>query len=200
MISGLCWPWREPNHWQWASRILGVNESTVSRRIASAEKQLGTRLFERYNGVLTATKAGEIVVSSSERVELEAQGLENTVAGTDQLAAGTVRLTTVPVILNHVLVTALPNLLRKHPKLQIELIAEPRDLSLTKREADIALRLARPTEEVRAVARRIGRLDYAVYGASNQQGNPLPWVTYDDSMRDLPPARWLAEQISQDKL
>lgn len=174
-----------------AARRLGVNESTVARRIAQTEQQLGARLFERNRGVLYATKTGELVVAGAERVELEIQAVENTVSGADQVAAGTVRVTSVPIVVNHLLVPALPRLTRDHPQLQLELVAEARDLSLTKREADIALRLARPSREVRALARRIGRLDYAVYGCSKSV-DPLPWITYEDSMGDLPQARWIA--------
>jgi DNA-binding transcriptional LysR family regulator len=102
-------------------------------------------------------------------------------------------------MVNRVLLPALPGLLAAHPHLQIELIAEPRDLSLTKREADIALRLARPQKELRTLARRVGELDYAVYGpAAAGPDEALPWITYDDSLRDLPQARWIAEQIAGD--
>jgi DNA-binding transcriptional LysR family regulator len=99
---------------------------------------------------------------------------------------------------NRILVPALPDLLRRHPQLRIELIAEPRDMSLTKREADIALRLARPAKEARAVARRVGHLDYAVYGPRGTPAETLPWITYEDAMADLPQWRWMADQARQD--
>lgn len=181
-----------------AARRLGVNESTVGRRVARAEQDLGARLFERSAGAYHPTDAGAAVVACAERVELDVQGVENAVSGTDDLAAGTVRVTSVPVLVNHVLVPALPRLLDRHPQLRVELIAEPRDMSLTKREADIALRLARPEKEVRAVARRIGQLDYAVYGPSRKRMGKLPWITYDDGMADLPQHKWLADQISRE--
>ncbi len=181
-----------------AARQLGVNESTVARRVAQAEQRLGARLFERSAGAYHPTEAGTSVVASAERVELEVQGIENAVSGADELAAGTVRVTSVPILANHVLVPALSRLLTDHPRLRVELIAEPRDMSLTKREADIALRLARPEKEIRAVARRIGHLDYAVYGPSRKGSEPLRWITYDDGMADLPQYNWLAEQISRE--
>ncbi len=182
-----------------AARRLGVNDTTVARRIAQAERRLGARLFERNLGLLHPTEAGAAVVAGAERVELEVQAVESAVSGADGLAAGSVRVTSVPMVVNRVLVPALPRLFRDHPQLRVELIAEPRDLSLTKREADIALRLARPRKEVRAVARRIGRLDYAVYGPSRSSAEPLPWITYDDSMADLPQGRWIAERATRDR-
>ncbi|MDH3919772.1 MAG: LysR family transcriptional regulator [Rhodospirillales bacterium] len=182
-----------------AARRLGVNDTTVARRIAQAEQRLGAHLFERNLGILHPTEAGAAVVAGAERVELEVQALESAVSGADGLAAGSVRVTSVPIMVNRLLVPALPRLLRNHPQLRVELIAEPRDLSLTKREADIALRLARPRTEGRAIARRIGQLDFAVYEPSRKGTEPLPWITYDDTMADLPQGRWIAERAIRDR-
>lgn len=182
-----------------AAQQLGVNESTVGRRITEAEQRLGARLFERGPGNFQPTEAGHTVVAGAERVELEVQALESAISGADKLAAGVVRLTSVPMIVNRVLVPALPQLLGNHPQLRVELIAEPRDLSLTKREADIALRLARPRQDVRAAARRIGQLEYAVYGPSRKKTEPLPWVTYEDRMADLPQWRYMAARPIHDR-
>ncbi len=182
-----------------AARRLKVNESTVGRRVAEAERRLGARLFERSLGAFHPTEAGQTVVAGAERVELEVQAVAAAVSGADRLAAGAVRLTSVPIVVNRVLVPALPQLLRDHPQLRVELIAEPRDLSLTKREADIALRLARPHKDLRAIARRIGRLDYAVYGPSRKTRKPLPWITYEDAMANLPQWRYMAERPVRDR-
>ena len=182
-----------------AARRLGVNESTVGRRVAEAEQRLGARLFERSLGLFQPTEAGHTVVAGAERVELEVQAVETAISGADRLAAGAVCLTSVPIVVNRVLVPALPQLLRDHPQLRVELIAEPRDLSLTKREADIALRLARPSKDVRAVARRIGRLEYAVYGPARKRTEPLPWITYEDDMANLPQWRYMADRPVRDR-
>lgn len=181
-----------------AARRLGVNESTVARRIARAEERLRARLFERNHGRLEPTEAGAELIRRAERIELEVQAAGGAISGADQRAAGSVRVTAAPIVANRILAPALPGLLAAHSQLRVELIADPRDLSLTKREADIALRLARPRKEVRAVARRIGRLDYAVYGPAGHAGGALPWVTYEDSMNDLPQSRWIAEAIARD--
>jgi len=181
-----------------AARQLGVNESTVGRRLAASEARLGARLFERSTGTLHPTEAGRAVIAGAERVELEVQGLEAAASGVDRLAAGTVRLTSVPVLVNRLLLPATSSLLRAHSQLRLELIAEPRDLSLTKREADIALRLARPRKEHRAIARRVGQLDYGVYGPKRRKAAALPWITYEDSMADLPQWRWIAERLAGD--
>lgn len=179
-----------------AARQLGVNESTISRRIVQAEPRLRARLLERSLGKLEPTEAGAKLIRRAEKIELEVQAAQGAISGADERAAGTVRVTSVPIVVNRVLAPALADILDEHPGLRIELIAEPRDLSLTKREADIALRLARPQKEIRAIARRIGRLAYAVYGPALHVGNQLPWITYEDQMNDLPQSRWIAETIA----
>ncbi len=181
-----------------AARQLGVNESTVGRHISRVERSLGTRLFERSLGSFRATEAGCAVIHGAEGVEALVHRLESTASGKDELSAGTVRITTVPMIVNRVLVPALPALLEEHPQLRVELIAEPRDLSLTKREADLALRLARPKKELSTIARRIDQLEYAVYEPLNGPAGQKPWITYEDSMADLPQCRWIADQIKSE--
>ena len=177
-----------------AARVLMVNETTVSRRLAQVERQLAVQVFERVNGLLISTVAGETVVTAAEQIEQQAQHMQNSVAGADHRAAGTVRLTAVPLVINHILVPSLYQLCVKHPQLSVELIAEPRDLSLSKRESDIAIRLARPSKELNVLTRRIGKLDYAVYHSSKVDPEMLPWIGYEDGMRDLPQAQWVSQQ------
>ena len=181
-----------------AARSLGVNESTTARRIARAERRLGTRLFERLKGRLDLTPAGERLRDRAEAVEREVEAAEVALSGADRQALGKVRVTAVPLLVNRVLLPALPSLLSDHPDLSLEFIAEPRDLSLTKREADLALRLARPAKELRAVARRVGYLSFAVYApAGPVSAAALPWITYADAMADLPQARWIAQETAR---
>jgi DNA-binding transcriptional LysR family regulator len=174
-----------------AARRLGVNQTTAARRLASAQSSLGSRLFERRDGALHPTKAGEAAIARAARVEQEFLALARGVGGADAVEAGSVRVTAVPILANRLLVPALPRLFARHPRLRVELVAEPRNLSLTRREADIALRLARP-ESGPALAWRIGRLDYAVYGARRRSADNLPWITYEDGLSHLPQARWIA--------
>jgi DNA-binding transcriptional LysR family regulator len=179
------------------ARKLGVDETTVARRLKSLEAQLGVRLFERHAGVLRPTDSGQIVIRKAERIELDVDAVKDGVTSADSVAAGKVRLTAVPLVMNHILIPALPALLRLHPRLQIELVADPRNLNVTKREADIAVRMARPDKEYRAIAHRVGRIDYAVYGTSTTR-RPLPWVTHDADLSNLPQVRWMAKTMEAD--
>jgi len=179
-----------------AARHLSVDEATVGRRIARIERQLGAQLFDRARGRLAPTEAGRAAAERAERVEQEVEGLIAAATGAGRVAAGRVRVTAVPVIVNRLLLPALPLLVQANPGLAVDLIAEPRDLSPVKREVDIAVRLARPVQELRAIARRIADLVYAAYGAPGRNSDSLPWITYEDLMADLPQARWIADCIT----
>jgi len=180
-----------------AARHLGVNESTVARRIARYETSMNIRLFERRMGMLQPTEACTELILRAERVEIEVQAAEGMLAGTNDRAAGNVRVTAVPIIANHVLVPALPRLLNQHRDLTIELIADGRDLNLINREADIALRLARPANDTRAIVKRVGQLTYATYSATALAKKTIPWIAYDERLEDLPQAKAMASEMAK---
>jgi DNA-binding transcriptional LysR family regulator len=184
-----------------AARLLGVDDTTVARRLTAMQETFRVRLYQRLaDGTLQLTTSGERAALHAERIEREIGLLAGGLAGADDMVAGTVRVTSVPIIINHVLVPALQILQKRHPQLQLELIADARDLSLTRREADLALRLARPkTGGTRVTARRIGTLRYEVYGpaaCSAAEAKTLPWITYDEAMAHLPQARWIAAAVA----
>ncbi len=107
----------------------------------------------------------------------------------------TVRITTVPVLADRFLAPRLGTLLRSHPGLTVELVPDARDLSLTQREADLALRLARPTNGgTQIVMRHVGDLAYGVFAAP---GAPSAWIAYDAALAHLPPAAFIASQAGK---
>jgi DNA-binding transcriptional LysR family regulator len=182
-----------------AARQLGVNETTVARRIARAEHSLGSKLFDRIEGAMVPTEAGEAAVERAERMEVEVDFLKAAASGVDASAAGTVRVSAIPMIVNRLLIPALRDLYAAHPQLCLQAIAEPRNVSLIKREADIALRFARPEREAKVVARRIGTLSYAVYGPSRRTPGSLRWISYDPGMAALPHVAWIEKAIRLDR-
>jgi DNA-binding transcriptional LysR family regulator len=180
-----------------AARLLAVDDTTVARRLAAVEQMVGVRLFQRLaDGTLQPTASGERAALHAERIEREIGLLAGGFLGTDNRVSGTVRVTSVPIVVNHILVPAAAMLLKRHLQLRLELVADARDLSLTRREADLALRLARPkTGGTRVRTRRIGTIRYEVYAASScsaHEAKKLPWITYDEVMEHLPQARWMA--------
>jgi len=186
-----------------AAKLLRVDDTTVARRLTALQERAGARLYQRLaDGMLRLTTAGERAALHAERIEREFGLLDAALSGTRGTVAGTVRVTSVPIVVNRLLIPAVPDFLRRHPGLNLELIADARDLSLTRRETDLALRLARPkTGGSRVTARRIGALHYDVYAAaghSPREVNKLPWVTYDEEMAHLPQARWMASAAGRD--
>lgn len=175
-----------------AARELGVNQSTVSRRLAALQAALGAQLFERAGSAFLSTDAGKSVLSYAERVERELLSLEKEISGSSQQPHGVVRITSVPTIINRLLVPRLPALIERHPGLRIEAIAEVRSVRLTQRETDIALRLIRPQPGT-AICQRIGSIAYAVYAAQESHASAIPWITYEEGYAHLPQARWVAQ-------
>jgi DNA-binding transcriptional LysR family regulator len=181
-----------------AAHSLRVNETTISRRIARAELTLGSRLFHRVRGRMLPTEIGQIVIQHAERIEAEVEILGELATGMDSRAAGSVRLTSNPLLVNRLLVPAIAELQASHPMLRLELVAEPRNLSLTKREADLALRLARPDKEQKVIARRIADLPFAVYGPAGRRRRGGRWIALDDAMGHLPTAAWIKRAMLQE--
>jgi DNA-binding transcriptional LysR family regulator len=178
-----------------AARRLDVNQTTVARRLNAIEAALGAHLFTRSDGSLALTKAGEAALEHAARIEREVEVLEQGMGNADQAVTGAVRLTSVPILINRVLIPTLPMLVREYPLLRLELIAEPRNLNLTRREADIAIRLARP-ETGAALTKRIGHLDYAIYGLAGRSSESLPWIPYEEGLSHLPQARFVAKAVA----
>jgi len=180
-----------------AARLLRVDDTTVARRLIALQATIGARLYQRLNdGTLQLTTAGERVALHAEKIEREIGALNGALSGTDDIISGTVRVTSVPIIINRMLVPAAHILLKRYPQVRLEFVGDGRDLSLTHREADLALRLARPkTGGAKVTARRIGTLGYAVYASAScsvHDATILPWVTYDEAMAHLPQARWIS--------
>lgn len=180
-----------------AARRLRVDQTTVARRLAEAERALSARLFERIDGGLRPTRAGEAAILQAERVEQEVEALERGIGGADAQVAGAVRLTAVPVLVNRLLVPEAAALRAAYPGLRLELIADSQNASLTRREADIALRFARPESGRAVVARRVGLVGYALYGP-RRKAKVLPWLTYEESFAHLPQARWIEQARGAD--
>ncbi len=183
-----------------AARLTGVDDTTVSRRLAALQSAFETQLWRRLpDGSLQLTSRGEQVVRRVECMEHHVDVISDILGAEGDTCVGIVRLTSVPMIVNRLLTPQLGRLLDAHPELEIQLVPDSRDFSLTRREADLALRFARPkTGGTRVKARRIGELAFAVYAARDPRvndGKEMPWITYDDTMDHLPQAQWVARAV-----
>jgi DNA-binding transcriptional LysR family regulator len=177
-----------------ASKALGIDQATVSRRLLRLEDVLGTPLFLKDGTRLTPTEMGQHM---AERAE-EAESSLATVLGTDNAeSVGVVRIAAAPILTAHLLAPALPLLRRLAPGVVVELIAGPEGNGLSRRDADIALRLNRPGN-TSFLARRIATVTYGVYARRGIDGTRLPWIGFDETLADLPEARWLAQMNGED--
>ncbi|MCP5372138.1 MAG: LysR family transcriptional regulator [Hyphomicrobiales bacterium] len=177
-----------------AARETGVNQTTVARRVEAAERELGVRLFDRRDGRLRATTLGESAIARARRVEEEVLALENVVADHDAELSGVVRVATVEGLLMAVLVPGLPGFQAAQPRISLEFVAGMGNLDLARRQADIALRLARP-ERGDITVRKLADVGFAVYGAAGPEAQrPLhqePWITYNEEAAHLPESQWV---------
>jgi len=130
-----------------AAKLLGIDHSTAFRRLHALETQLGVRLFERLpNGSYQATPAGEQMATAAERMEYEVLALDRELAGRDHRLSGKLRVTYSETLAYRALTRHLVAFRRAHPGIVVELTIDNRVLSLSRREADVALRPIRPRE------------------------------------------------------
>lgn len=195
---------RSGSHAQ-AARALAVDPTTIGRRLAALEGELGARLFDRTATGLALTPPGTALLPRAQRIEAETQAVQRELLGADARIEGTLRLTAGDGLLGYVLVPALAELRRSHPGLSIELRADTRTLDLSRREADVAVRFSRPREPS-LVARRLGPQRFGLYASRaylDAHGTPraardLPphaWIGYDASLDDAPQVRWLRRTV-----
>jgi DNA-binding transcriptional LysR family regulator len=145
-----------------AARALGVAQPTVGRHVAALEKSLGLALFTRSQIGLMPTEAALSLRSYAEAMQSTAAALERAAASQGMGVRGTVRVTASDVIGVEVLPPIIASLRDEHPDLVLELVLTDRMQDLLRREADIAVRMARPRQEL-LVARRVGQIELGLH-------------------------------------
>lgn len=175
-----------------AGHALSVDPVTVSRRIASLEADLGVSLFVRSSRGLQPTAAFDALLPLAEGMQDLAHAVERTASGQQQSLGGIVRLACPADLATSVVIPTLPALARRAPDLQLQIRTGARVLDLSRREADVSLRLVRPAH-VDLVCRRLGELAYAVYGASDRTSDR--WIAWDVSVRGIEEATWIERAL-----
>jgi DNA-binding transcriptional LysR family regulator len=124
-----------------AAERLGVNHSTVLRRIAQLEERLGAHMFEKLPSGYRLTHAGEEVLEFAEQMEASSNQLETRVFGRDQSVRGLLRVTLAPTLATHLLMPDFADFARLHPEIEMEILSIGEPVNLTNREADVAIRV-----------------------------------------------------------
>lgn len=181
-----------------AADRLSLNPTTLSRRLNALQAEMGVSLLEKSSdGSLSLTKVGQQAAQHAETAETAFGQMESELTGGMQTEEGTVRISSVPAVTNRLLIPRVREFTWRHPGIELHLASEVRNISMTKREADMAIRLGRPREggfNVRA--KRIGALKHAVYCSRQLQGPDTRWVLYHEAMAFLPQARWMQKVIN----
>lgn len=181
-----------------AARALGVNHSTVFRRLNAFEDGLGVRLFERLPTGYALTLAGEEMQASAARVEREIDRLDRRITGQDLRLEGNLVVTTTDTIIENFLTPHLAAFRRAHPGIVLELVIDNQNVNLSKRQADVAVRPTRNPPET-LVGRRVASVAVAPYAAPkymrgrSEDLDTLDWLSVDESLSHLAAAKWFRE-------
>ncbi|MEM9191288.1 MAG: LysR family transcriptional regulator [Myxococcota bacterium] len=172
-----------------AGRALGVNSSTVTRRVQALEEHLGVRLFDRVPGGSVPTDAGEAAVNAAKKMEQEVHGLDAEIRGLDADLRGTLRVSSMDIVFE-LWRKDLRAFRRQVPRVDLVLTSSNRPVDLSRREADVAVRItAAPPEHL--VGRKLVEVFYGVYAAKRlieevHQERPdagyihYPWISWDE--------------------
>ena len=185
-----------------AAKALGVNQSTVHRRLSALERQLGRRVVERHPSGYRLTAVGEELRPLAERIETAVQDLERRAASSDADLVGTVRVTCPETVGYRMMKTPLLDAFHaRYPGLRIELMMMDRVLDLAKGEADIAFRTAPPQDNA-LISRKLADVPWALFASRSyvsnhgqperlEEINKHDVIGFGGLIADHPAARWL---------
>jgi DNA-binding transcriptional LysR family regulator len=188
-----------------AARRLGVEHSTVGRRIAALEAKLGARLFDRTPDGYVLTAAGRRALPPLERIADTISTLERRIVGDDDRLSGEVRVTASELFGSSFLAPRLGAFKKRFPDIALVLLTTNQSLSLARREADVAIRMFRPTQP-NIVARKIGEVGFAIYAGKKylkqrpvRDGAKLDGhdvIAFEHLLGDTPAGQWMTEAAS----
>lgn len=145
------------------AKQLGVQHSTVSRRLRALEEKLGTRLIERKRSGYELTVAGEQIKQSAIRMEREILGVNEALLGEDANLVGPLRVSAINNMASSVLMPIFARFSENHPQVELHIAVSNMDVSLAQREADIAIRLTNsPTDTL--IGKRMLTVASTIYG------------------------------------
>lgn len=182
-----------------AADTLGINHSTVFRRLGALEESLGVRLFERSRSGYSATPAGDEMIALAAKMEQEIVDFERALAGRSAKPAGELRLTTNDAFLNWLIAPMLASFRKAYPDIRLEVIVGHEHLNLSRRDADVALRATLEPPET-LVGRKIAHIGWAAYGPANFAGgdHERQWVAFGEGPGVAGPRRWFEDNVAPD--
>jgi len=189
-----------------AAARLGLNHSTVFRRLAALEATVGAPLFERSRAGYDLTAAGEEMTALANVMADSIVEFERRVAGRDVKPTGRLKVTTVEAIGQRFLPAIMAQFQAQNPGVVTDLIVSERELNLSQRDADVAIRVTNEPPET-LVGRRICTVRWAVYGRRGESGEPgsaedeeTPFVGFADDFGPPFGRRWIEATVRPDRL
>lgn len=193
-----------------AAKSLAIDHSTAFRRLNALEERLGVALFERLpGGAYVLTASGERMATAAERIEEETLAISRDLTGRDQRLSGRLRVTSSETLAYRLLTGQIAAFRKAHPGITVELAIENRVLSISRREADIALRPVRP-KEPGLWGRKLTDVAWAVYASRSYSGGPVigareardlrehPLIGWDEAAAGIAAAAWLSRAAPDD--
>jgi DNA-binding transcriptional LysR family regulator len=189
-----------------AAKSLGLNKSTVFRQINTIEMKMGVRFFERVQQGYVMTEAGESVMHAASRMEEEAIHLERELLGKDYRLQGDIRLTAPEGVATYILTPVISAFCKQHPDIRVELLITNAALELSRREADLAVRVTSKPPDT-SLGRCIGEFNFCVYASTRylkkHQHLSLPehdWVAIVDEVDWLTPIIWKKREMARERI
>lgn len=185
-----------------AARMLSVNHATIARRLHSLEESLGVRLVERRPDGYALTAAGVHALQAASDMEQAVQTLSRGMQ--DGAPSGLVRISASPSLTGGFLISRLPALTIRYPKLDIDLAPALRSISLDRHEADIAIRFDRP-KDGDIIARRLISVGYGFYGtdaacSSVEAGRDLVLIGFNEADSSLSQEQWVKKNFPRARI
>jgi len=182
-----------------AARQLHVEHATVARRIAALEAELSLKLVDRRGRRLSLTADGERIAAVVEDMARGAQAVDRAAEGSRSELAGSVTISAPPTFAAAMLARPLVAIRKQHPGIKICILGETRSVSLDRKEADIAVRLGRPTDDDLIVV-KLTETSFQLYGSPAYLNQTLPenwgFIGYDESMDAAPQQTALVRQVA----
>lgn len=179
-----------------AARALHQTQPTMGRRLRALEQALGHALFQRTADGFVLTDEGRLLMEHAERIDNEATAFRRRLAGHDNQLDGMLRLTSPEWLGTYVLAPVLAEFSKRHPGVLVELVTDARLYSLSRQEADLAVRIT-GFEDPDIISRKLFHIPYALYGAKGTraarlgEGQGVRLITMDTALSNLPDAQWL---------
>ena len=192
-----------------AADKLAINHSTVFRRLAQLERDIGVKLFERHRTGYALTATGEEMVALATRMEEDVAGFARKLAGQAVAPAGELRVTTSDTLLMHLMTPLFARFGQEYRDIRLDVVVGNQALNLSKRDADVAVRATDDPPET-LVGRRVATIGWALYGRATDFPDPddldaqslfeRRWVVLGENLASAKVVRYAIDHVPPERI